>query len=54
MMNALAARVVPVLRARALHTTVVMKDIFTIQDGDDFKDKVLKSKEPVIVDFFAT
>lgn len=28
-------------------------DIFTIQDAADFEKKVLKSKDPVVVDFYA-
>ena len=39
---------------RHFSVTSAKKDIFKIQDEDDFKDKVLKSKEPVVVDFFAT
>lgn len=32
----------------------VSGDIVKIQSTEDFKDKVIKSKVPVIVDFFAT
>ena len=39
---------------RLVSTTSVKRDIFKVQDENDFKTKVLESKEPVIVDFFAT
>lgn len=42
------------LNPRSFSTTCCSRDIFKIQDEDDFKTKVLKSKEPVVVDFFAT
>jgi len=31
-----------------------LKDIFKIQDEEDYKQKVLNNKKVVIVDFFAT
>ena len=40
--------------ASLFHTSCVRQDIFKVQDEADFNEKVLKSKDPVIVDFFAT
>lgn len=34
-------------------TTKRFGQIFNIQDAKDFEDKVLKSKDPVVVDFYA-
>lgn len=42
------------LHRRLIVTSPVRRDIFKIQDEADFNEKVLKSKEPVVVDFFAT
>lgn len=39
---------------RALATTPKTGGSFKVQDDKDFVDKVENSKEPVIVDFFAT
>lgn len=39
---------------RALATTPKAAGSFKVQDDKDFVDKVENSKEPVIVDFFAT
>ncbi|XP_074600892.1 thioredoxin, mitochondrial-like [Brevipalpus obovatus] len=39
---------------RFFSRTYPLHDIFTIQDEDDFKAKVIESKKPVVVDFFAT
>ncbi|PZC84339.1 thioredoxin, mitochondrial [Helicoverpa armigera] len=39
---------------RYLSVTSVKGDIVKIQSTDDFKDKVINSKVPVVVDFFAT
>lgn len=39
---------------RQLSITPVNKDIVKIQSPEDFKAKVINSKIPVIVDFFAT
>ncbi|CAK1586339.1 unnamed protein product [Parnassius mnemosyne] len=39
---------------RNISITNVNHDIVKIQSTDDFKDKVINSKVPVIVDFFAT
>lgn len=41
------------LQSRFLSSSCVLRDTFTIQDEDDFKAKVLESKEPVVVDFSA-
>lgn len=40
--------------ASLFHTSSRRQDIFKVQDEADFNEKVLKSKDPVIVDFFAT
>lgn len=42
------------LAIRTLSNTPVRRETFTVQDEDDFKAKVLDSKEPVIVDFTAS
>ncbi|CAG2122685.1 unnamed protein product, partial [Medioppia subpectinata] len=42
------------INSRNICSTNPMRDIFQIQDEDDFKDKVLNSKNVVIVDFHAT
>lgn len=42
------------LAIRNISITSVKSDIVKIQSTDDFKDKVINSKVPVIVDFFAT
>lgn len=39
---------------RNFSVTSVNGDIVKIQSMDDFKDKVINSKVPVVVDFFAT
>ena len=39
---------------RPLSTSKIVRDTFTIQDEDDFKEKVLNSPVPVVVDFSAT
>ncbi|XP_059475152.1 thioredoxin, mitochondrial [Neocloeon triangulifer] len=39
---------------RGIGTSSVLRDSFKVQDMDDFKDKVLNSEVPVVVDFFAT
>lgn len=39
---------------RNIAATSVRNDIVKIQSTDDFKDKVINSKVPVVVDFFAT
>jgi hypothetical protein len=42
------------IKWRTICTTNSLKDIFKIQDENDFKDKVLNNKNVVIVDFHAT
>jgi len=39
--------------SRTLHSTRPVLDIFTVQDEDDFKTKVVNSSKPVIVEFHA-
>jgi hypothetical protein len=39
---------------RCFSLTHSLKDIFKIQDEDDYKEKVLNNKNVVLVDFFAT
>lgn len=39
---------------RGISTTAARKSTFKVQDDKDFLEKVENSKEPVIVDFFAT
>ncbi|CAB3362245.1 Hypothetical predicted protein [Cloeon dipterum] len=39
---------------RGISSSTVVRDSFKVQDMDDFKDKVLNSEVPVVVDFFAT
>ncbi|XP_032520956.2 thioredoxin, mitochondrial [Danaus plexippus] len=39
---------------RNLSVSASKNDIIKIQSTDDFKDKVINSKVPVVVDFFAT
>ncbi|XP_065340611.1 thioredoxin, mitochondrial [Cloeon dipterum] len=39
---------------RGIRSSTVVRDSFKVQDMDDFKDKVLNSEVPVVVDFFAT
>ncbi|KAG6451440.1 hypothetical protein O3G_MSEX007162 [Manduca sexta] len=39
---------------RNISVTSVKQDIVKIQSTDDFKEKVINSKVPVVVDFFAT
>ena len=40
--------------ARPLSTSKAVHETFTVQDEDDFKEKVINSQIPVIVDFSAT
>ena len=40
--------------ARPLSTSKAVRETFTVQDEDDFKEKVINSQIPVIVDFSAT
>jgi len=47
-------RQVNVKNSRSLSLSQVRQDIFKVQDEADFKNKVLDSKEPVVIDFFAT
>lgn len=39
---------------RLISSTSQLQKIFKIQDVDDFEKNVRLSKEPVVVDFFAT
>lgn len=51
------ARFVPAIRnasSRGIYTSGALNNIFKIQTSDEFQEKVLKSKSPVVVDFFAT
>ncbi|KAF7282754.1 thioredoxin, mitochondrial-like [Rhynchophorus ferrugineus] len=48
------ARNFTTLGRRTLATTKTRAGSFKVQDDKDFVDKVENSKEPVIVDFFAT
>ena len=40
--------------SRSLSTSKTVRETFTIQDEDDFKERVINSPIPVIVDFSAT
>ena len=40
--------------ARPLSTSKAVHETFTVQDEEDFKEKVINSQIPVIVDFSAT
>ena len=40
--------------ARPISTSKAVRETFTVQDEDDFKEKVINSQIPVIVDFSAT
>lgn len=43
------------LRAqRHISTTTNLQKIFTVQSVEDFEERVRKSKNPIVVDFFAT
>ncbi|XP_050351917.1 thioredoxin, mitochondrial [Nymphalis io] len=44
----------PALILRNISVTPSNNDIIKIQSTEDFKDKVINSKVPVVVDFFAT
>ncbi|CAH0694254.1 unnamed protein product [Spodoptera exigua] len=50
--NAAVMKTSPAIRSFSI--TAVKSDIVKIQSTDDFKDKVINSKVPVVVDFFAT
>ncbi|CAH1638801.1 unnamed protein product [Spodoptera littoralis] len=50
--NATVMKTTPAIRSFSV--TAVKGDIVKIQSTDDFKDKVINSKVPVVVDFFAT
>jgi thiol-disulfide isomerase/thioredoxin len=53
--NKNAANTSPVQQKRSFSTTSAMlSNIFNVQDDKDFKARVLDSKKPVIVDFYAT
>ncbi|XP_055913015.1 thioredoxin, mitochondrial [Eupeodes corollae] len=39
---------------RSITTSSLRKEIFNVQSQQEFEDKVKNSKQPVIVDFFAT
>ncbi|XP_026477975.1 thioredoxin, mitochondrial [Ctenocephalides felis] len=60
MMNCTVKSLIAPLRSyrkhvvRSICATSVRRDSYKIQDMKDFEDKVKNSKEPVIVDFFAT
>lgn len=60
MMNCTLRSIISPLRSyskhaiRSISSTAVKHDSYKIQDTKDFEDKVKNSKEPVIVDFFAT
>lgn len=48
---------IPALRgatSRSIYTSPAVQNIFKIQSPEEFGEKVLKSKDPVVVDFFAT
>ncbi|XP_054164270.1 thioredoxin, mitochondrial-like [Oppia nitens] len=42
------------ITVRNICLTNSLKDIFKIQDENDFKEKVVNNKNPVIVEFYAT
>ncbi|XP_047993258.1 thioredoxin, mitochondrial [Leguminivora glycinivorella] len=50
--NALSTKSANIVRSFSV--TPTYGDIVKIQSTDDFKDKVINSKVPVVVDFFAT
>ena len=52
--NAAAARSWSTTHRRRLSSTPALRETFRVQDEEDFQDKVMKSAEPVIVDFTAT
>jgi len=39
---------------RSIATSSVRREIFNVQDEEDFQNKVMNNKDPVIVDFQAT
>lgn len=41
-------------QVRQFSLSACRKEMFTIQDENDFKDRVLKSDKPVVVNFKAT
>ena len=47
-----SARVAGVL-SQNLHVSGTRQDIFNIQDKEDFKERVLNSDKPVLIDFHA-
>jgi hypothetical protein len=40
-------------RRRSISCSGPLRDVFTVQDEDDFKVKVLQNKKPTVVDFHA-
>lgn len=55
-MNSIS-RFIPALRTvstRTIYTSSAVHNIFKVQTPEEFEEKVLKSKSPVVVDFFAT
>lgn len=42
------------INSRSISTTSTLNATFKVQDDKDFSEKVENSKDPVIVDFFAT
>ena len=42
------------INVRNVCKTNQMKDIFKIQDEDDYKERVVNNKNVVLVDFYAT
>uniref|UniRef100_UPI00358DD9E2 thioredoxin, mitochondrial n=1 Tax=Myxine glutinosa TaxID=7769 RepID=UPI00358DD9E2 len=47
------ARISLPLACRPISTTATRRVIFNIQDGNDFEERVVNSKKPVVVDFHA-
>jgi len=39
---------------RSIATSSIRREIFNVQDEEDFQNKVMNNKDPVIVDFSAT
>uniref|UniRef100_A0A8C4X178 Thioredoxin, mitochondrial n=1 Tax=Eptatretus burgeri TaxID=7764 RepID=A0A8C4X178_EPTBU len=48
------ARISLPLACRPISMTATRRVIFNIQDGNDFEERVVNSKKPVVVDFHAT
>jgi len=53
LLRSVSSTVLRLQPSRPIATSASCRDIFSIEDEDDFKKRVLQSETPVLVDFYA-